>query len=206
MLKQWQLAEMAQAAYTQPADVTTAYGAMAMIREVGGEFVVVCPGTHLNDGQQTVLDVIRDIDAWPVWRKRQGFCHKGFAAGGAALWQRIGPMIPPGKRAVFAGHSMGAAFALYLAAENAAAGFNACRVAAFAPPRVGAEPFGHHVRQASEVCAWRYGDDPVPLVPSAPPFPFWQPIKLGMIGCPLMNPIDAHAIGGYVASLKARNI
>lgn len=206
MLTQAQLAAMVAASYSQKADVATRDGAMAMLRPVGDEFVVVLPGTHLNDGAQTVLDALADLSAWPAWRGPLGFCHSGFSSGGEALWREIAPIIPRAKRLVLAGHSLGAAHALYLGAKNAAAGLAPCRISAFEPPRVGMAMFGWHVRKALQVYACRFGDDPVPLLPPMFPIPFHHPVRLAAIGCAMLDPIDCHAIGGVVTALTEMGI
>lgn len=191
------LAALAAKSYTQTATVAVDLDVQAMASMVGNEFVVVCPGTH----PANPIDWIRDFDAWPRYFGALGICHHGFAAGGVDLWARVRTILPPAKRVVYAGHSLGGALALVLAASHATERAEPCRVVTFGAPRTGCLKFGRLVRSALEVAQYRFGNDPVPGVP--PPWLYWHPTKLIGIGSPEPDPIAAHSIAGYAAELSA---
>ena len=197
MISHAALAALAAKSYTQKPTIAVDLDVQAMVSEVGNEFVVVCPGTHVDNP----IDWLRDFDAWPRWFAKLGICHNGFASGGVDLWARVKTIIPPGKRVVYAGHSLGGALALVLAASHAAERADRCRVVTFGAPRTGGFKFGCLVRSALEAAEYRFGNDPVPDVP--PPWLYWHPTRLIGIGSPQTDPIAAHAIAGYAAALLA---
>ncbi len=138
-----------------------------------------------------------------------GFLHAGFYDSAMSIWPDVRNAASAGPYAL-AGHSLGAALALLLGGLLIDAGKPPLKIGAFAPPRVGSDPF---VKVVTSVpyCAYRYRDDPVPMVPfrlmpppPAPQFPYRQVpfIQLGTPSFEIDETAD-HAIGNYVANVAA---
>ena len=131
-----------------------------------------------------------------------GFVHAGFLA---AVLPAMPQLIEIAKRGPYAidGHSLGAALALLAGALLIVEGLPPVKIGAFAPPRVGSDRFLQIVTSVP-LCAYRYKDDPVPMVPVRiePAFPYRQvPLtQLGQVTLELDTFAD-HAIGNYVASV-----
>lgn len=211
------LAVLAGRSYSGPQSGTVALDVRYDLVPRGNELVVVVPGTHPQDP----LDWIRDLRAIPRWFPGIGPCHSGFGSGGSALWQRVRlDVASETRRIVYAGHSLGGALALVLAAHHAADGLAPCRVVTFGAPRVGfLNPyFGRLVRSALEAAEyWRAAD----IVPDEPwrVMGYSHPTRPIRIGSPVpgLSPgdvlVDAmklpeaiagnHSIELYASDLKA---
>lgn len=200
MLSHADLAEMTAASYGEAPTLSLAADVRCVVRRVGDETAVICPGTVSIEGW------LRDFSAWPAWLPRLGPMHEGFGSGGWALWREVWPLLG-GRRVTYAGHSLGGAVALVLAALHArhrrARRAWPCRVVVFGAPRVPfmLNPIFHFI--GADATAYERWGDPVPGVPFRP----WyrRGVRSTTIGTRIVS-IDAlrnHAIALYAADLRA---
>ena len=158
-----------------------------------GGTVVVFPGSVAP------VDWARDLLALPAHAVLDhadlGTVPLGFWLGLEAVLARIEADVG-GKPLVLAGHSLGGARALLAAALLASAGRRPRKTTAFAPPRVGS--LNGLIREAA--VAYRYRDDPVPLVPLG----FAHPCPLVQLAPPLLelDVLADHHLANYRAVLS----
>lgn len=192
------LADLAGRAYqVQPEGMVADWSfgdVRAVLFRVGDINIVAFRGTVPSDA----ADWFRDLDAWPTWRRRLGFCHRGFITGAEMALGCVRKVILLGGRLIMTGHSLGGALAIGEAALMIRQGWEIEAVVTFGAPRVG---FWKMRRLLSKTTIRQYvdADDPVPQVPR-PYLHMRQPI---VVGRPLLNPLDAHAIARYGALVPA---
>jgi Lipase (class 3) len=157
-------------------------------------------GTHDDLGWAADFFALRVWDHPGKTMPSIGWVHAGFLD---LAWTVLGKLRPAMAAAPYAicGHSLGAAEALLIGATMIDEGSPPIKIGAFAPPRVGDATF---VKVATSVplCAYRFGDDPVPTVPWPIPifFPYRQ-VPLTQIGQPMADSFKCHAIANYVAAV-----
>jgi hypothetical protein len=164
---------------------------------------IAIEGTHDPLGWALDFFALRTIDHGGMIHPALGFIHAGFYLAANAVVDRIQAKLD-GEAYAICGHSLGAAMALLLGAMLAVAGFPPVKIGAFAPPRVGGEMFANWIKTIPH-CAYRYGHDPVPLVPMAlqPFFPYQQ-VSLIEIDAPFQRDIFLdHHITNYVEGVHA---
>jgi hypothetical protein len=204
MLTHTQICTFVAASYNQAATWTAGDDIRAVGTQVGDEFVVAIPGTTDLQGW---LD---DFSIWPRVFPTIGTYHEGFGKWGLALAQLVLPAVGASGRLVIAGHSLGGALALVLAACSAARKRPPARVLTFGCPRgafMGNMVAGPLVRSALEAVEYRNWGDPIPDVP---PWPTWKhAVKGTMLGAPihdLAGSMQDHAIQLYSAHLKGAGL
>jgi triacylglycerol lipase len=190
------LARLCAEAYTRPPDIARGE-ARAVTAETEAGFVVAFQGTR--DARQA-LD---DLDIRPRFVAGLGYVHRGF-------WELAEPVTAlvveacGGRPLVLAGHSLGAAIALLVAARIALGGVRSpAAVIGFGPPRVsfGGRALARVLKDA-EIALYRNGLDAVPDLPPAFRHPV-EPIPIGRPGAGPLAAEEDHAIARYVAALSA---
>jgi Lipase (class 3) len=127
--------------------------------------IVVCRGSF------TFMDWVHDaviLSQKPMDHPDFGPVHAGFYDGVVAAWSAIAPMIAPGDAVVFAGHSLGAAHAEFLAAHMLLEMKRAPYVRTWGAPRPGFQAFADiaaAIPGASDSNFGALGYDPVPDLP-----------------------------------------
>lgn len=198
MLRHSQLAGIAASVYESPWTATVLLDVHYRVDVRPDETIVALPGTH----PQEALDWLRDLDFWPAFVRGIGLCHSGFGKGAAAAWDEMRRPLPADRPVTFTGHSLGGALALALGSLHAywrpAVPF---RVVTFGAPRVGFLNPLLRLRKAQEIAMYRRLGDVVPGLP----FPPWYRNggKLRWLGPLNFDPLSAHAIAAYAASLAA---
>ncbi len=200
MLSHADICGLVAASYSQKPTWQAGDDIRAVGTQIGDEFVVAIPGTTDLRGW---LD---DFSAWPTLFPIIGAYHDGFGKWGLRLADMILPALPKGGRIVIAGHSLGGALALVLAAAYAAAKRPPARVVVVGCPRgafMGNLTAGPLLRQALELFAYDDYGDPIPDVPL---WPMWKRLVRGaMLGKPesiLLPSMSRHAITLYLANLE----
>ena len=200
LLPHAELARLAGAAYRGPWSGRVALDCEYDLLPRQEEVVVVMPGTNPRD----VLDVIRDLRAWPRWFVTVGICHSGFGWGGTAVAERVLKAVRGDDRLMTViGHSLGGAMALIVAARLIAAG-KRVRVVTFGAPRVAFclnLALAALLGLAGDFVEYRRAGDPVPHVPMRP---FYRHVTRGVeLGTAVPEPIANHAIQRYADDLAA---
>ena len=163
---------------------------------VGGGRVIAIPGTKHEIGEW-----LRDFDAWPVWDRQLGICHRGFRDGARQLWRSSPLASMDFGGAIIAGHSLGGALALLLAGILIAERTPPAAVVTFGAPRCGSWKL-RRLLSPIAVRSYRNGDDPVPEVPWLPGI-YVHPRPQIEIGTPAPDPIADHHIGAYEMAVGA---
>ena len=161
-----------------------------------GRRVIAIPGTKREIGEW-----LRDFDAWPVWDRWLGVCHRGFRDGAWELWRRSPLASVDFGGAIIVGHSLGGALALLLAGILVAERTPPAAVVTFGAPRCGSWKL-RRLLSPIAVRSYRNGDDPVPDVPWLPGV-YLHPRRQIEIGTPALDPIADHHIGAYERALGA---
>lgn len=144
-----------------------------------GALIVAIEGTHDELGIVLDLLAIAVPDIERIDHPSLGMVDAGFLLAAQSVLASVAVKIDA-KSYYLVGHSLGAAVALLLAGLFADAGKIPRGVFAFAPPRVGYAKFLTALSGFS-VRAWRYHNDPVPLVPfTLPDFPYVQVPLIGL--------------------------
>jgi len=166
--------------------------------------VIAFEGTHDPIGWALDFCALGIIEHSGVDHPTLGFVHAGFLASALSALPLIQPIAAKGPFAV-CGHSLGAALALLIGGLLIDDGTPPLKIGAFAPPRVGSEQF---VKTAATVpiCAYQYGNDPVPRVPFriVPLFPYMQ-VAVTSIGTPRLNEFSCHNIQNYLVGVKEKS-
>ena len=161
-----------------------------------GRRVIAIPGTKREIGEW-----LRDFDAWPVWDRWLGVCHRGFRDGTLELY-RASPLSDHDfAGAIICGHSLGGALAILLGAFLTAWGMRPAQIVTFGAPRCGSWKL-RRLLSPIAVRSYRNGDDPVPDVPWLPGV-YLHPRRQIEIGTPALDPIADHHIGAYERALGA---
>ena len=166
--------------------------------------IIAIEGTHNALGWALDFFALTMEDQEGVNHPTLGFLHAGFYAAALAVLSRLTPIAA--RPYAICGHSLGAALALMLGALLIDDGTAPVKIGAFAPPKCGGDQF---VKVAASVplCAYRFGLDPVPLVPLAlPTFPYRQ-VQLVELAAPTREPdiFAYHSISNYVSGVTALN-
>ena len=176
-------------------------GAVRVFKSVVGDIPnIAIEGTHDPLGWLLDFLAVRADDNEGVNHPTLGWVHAGFLASAASIIDPIESTIG-NQPYTICGHSLGGALALLLAAMLIDRGVAPVKVAAFAPPRVGAAQFVQIVRMVP--CnGYLFGNDLVPDIPFTimPAFPYEQ-IPLIMIGKPMADRFACHSIANYVAAV-----
>ena len=152
--------------------------------------IIAIPGTKHEIGEW-----LRDFDAWPVWDRWLGICHRGFRDGAWELWRRSPLASMDFGGAIVAGHSLGGALAILLGAIMTVERTPPAAVITFGAPRCGSWKL-RRLLSPIAVRSYRNGDDPVPDVPWLPGV-YVHPRRQIEIGTPAPDPISDHHIGAY---------
>lgn len=129
----------------------------ANVLELSDTFVISFRGTTNLRGW------IMDIDALPKSHPLIGYCHRGFLTGASVLYQKIS--VPPGKKVILTGHSLGGALAVLYGALRIAVGDRVDQLVTFGAPRAGYEKLASVWAPVVNARQYRNGNDPVPGVP-----------------------------------------
>jgi hypothetical protein len=202
MLAYSAICDRVAAAYAVPPTVQVDDDIRASIAAFGDETWVFIPGTTDFAGWRDDFSAV----PWPF--PAVGWCHEGFAAKGLELWRGIAPRLPATGRLGIGGHSLGGGLAQICAAMNAYEGRSPCRLVTFGSPRVAAlwnVALGRLIGAALEAVGFEHRGDPVPDVPTLPPFK--HVIRRRTIGKPLGFPLSTadHALALYARDLRAEH-
>jgi len=198
-MKDWQLADLCRETYIPPTTKMVGSDLAFNIAEDDDAVIVAFRGTTNAPGWA------RDFDAVPKSNHLIGWCHAGFLDGATALMQYID--LPQGKRAIFTGHSLGAALAAIVFGLRHASGESADELVTFGSPRPAFAQLSLRVA-GFPVREYLRGNDPVPDLPySFAAFPY-RHVREPMIGIgqPQTDAWLCHSITGYISDLKARDI
>lgn len=160
-------------------------------------------------GTHDALGWALDFAAWPIEQHagidhpQLGFLHAGFYAAAQSIYPQILALAKQ-RSLTIQGHSLGAALALLIGAELIVDGVPPLKIGAFAPPRVGGDQFVKVVKSVP-YCAYRYADDPVPLVPfTIPPAFLYRRVPFVQLGVSTFEiEFEDHHIANYVREVKA---
>ena len=200
-----QAAAATYAPHSKPfiADLGQAIRVFKTVRE-DGLVIMAIEGTHDAPGWMLDFFGVKADDQQGMNHATLGFLHAGFYASAVSTLTRIALDVN-GKQYAICGHSLGAIMALMVGSLLIQDGLPPVKIAAFAPPRGGGEQF---VKVATSVpcSAYRFGNDPVPMIPMALPLFPWQQVPLIQIGQRMAWPFSAHAIDNYVAGVTAHEV
>jgi Lipase (class 3) len=178
--------------------------------EVAGELTVCFRGTH--SWQEWLADLAAipmpatavDLFAsrlWPVETTsdfRLGEIHAGFLAGAARLMPSVDALLGSGQPFALCGHSLGGALATVVAGFLAVSDRPPSEIVTFGAPRAGKEALAA-VLHDIPMRQYRYRADPVPMVPTDPPF--MHPRAILQLGPAYGLVVSDHAIGNYQREL-----
>ena len=199
------LVDQAAATYSQPEtyfeDIKSAV--RVFLTQGDGFNIIAIEGTHDALGWAVDFFGAAVEDQQGLNHQTLGFIHAGFYDAAVTALTRCALVAVRGPYAI-CGHSLGAALALLIGALLADDGYPPVKIGAFAPPRVGGAKFVQKVTSIP-LCAYRYGNDPVPEVPlSIWSLPYVQ-VPLTQVGEPMANPFSCHTIRNYVDAVHATN-
>lgn len=116
-------------------------------------------------GTDEPLDALRDLRIFPLWKKELGWCPAGFLKAGERLITKV--MSECWNRGIkqqdliLAGHSLGGAVALIVAALMVRDEFYPREIVTFGAPRCGRLK----ILDDTAVTMYRHGKDIVPMIP-----------------------------------------
>ena len=163
--------------------------------------IIAIEGTHDAQGWGIDFCALGIEDHPGTNHPTLGFVHAGFLASALLAL----PHITAKQPYAICGHSLGAAMALLIGGLLIDNGTPPMKIGAFAPPRVGGEQFVKIVATVP-LCAYQYGNDPVPRVPFRilPLFPYMQ-VAMTSIGTPRLDEFSCHNIANYVAGVTEKS-
>jgi len=162
--------------------------------------VIAIEGTHNPLGWALDFFAIAAENHQAIDHPALGFLHAGFYAAATLAMPTVKTAIGQEPYAI-CGHSLGAAEALLMGGLLIDDGRPPVRIAAFAPPRVGGEQFVNVVKPLTN--AYRYSDDPVPLVPFwTTKFPYKQVPLIEIGETSFDNGFNANSINNYVNAIE----
>lgn len=190
-------AMLAQAAYSATPDYGDADGAArAILRQTDAGTVLCLRGTD------NLASLLADADALPHDAGPIGLVHAGIWHAFDTLWPAVSQLTPH----ALAGHSEGAAGAIYLGARLCLAGHAPAEIWAFEPPhtvlddKLSALFAAHGVK----VMLYRHGNDLVTMAPVALPGLGWRHcapvIGFGRAASVLPN-LEDHRLDGVIGDL-----
>ncbi len=159
--------------------------------------IIAIPGTKHEIGEW-----LRDFDAWPVWDRWLGICHRGFRDGAWELWRRSPLASMDFGGAIVAGHSLGGALAILLGAIMTVERTPPRAIVTFGAPRCASWKVRRLLRPIAMRC-YRNGDDLVPDVPWMPGI-YVQPRALIPVGDAALDPLVDHPIAAYRRALAIK--
>jgi hypothetical protein len=201
-LLHWRIADVAGLSYSGPQSARVALDVRVDFVPRGEEIVVVMPGTHPLDA----LDWARDLFAWPVGIAGIGLVHAGFGQGALEAWGIVDRELRRDGLATYAGHSLGGAMAVGLAALHAIhRPQQPFRLVTFGAPRVGfAAPWLRwRLRSAVEALQYARAGD---IVPNVPMRPYLHGGRRVALGASAGDFIANHAIKLYQSDLKTLGV
>ena len=201
MISDYDLVLVAKAAY-DPKAIPIFEGIRQSIRifqsKINDLNIIAIEGTHNPIGWALDFCALKATDHEASDHPSLGFLHAGFYAASLLAMPTIKQAIGSDPFAI-CGHSLGAAQALLIGGLLIDDGKLPVSIGAFAPPRVGGDQFVNIVKPFSK--AYRYGDDPVPLVPVwTKQYPYLQ-VPLIEIGEFRFDVFSSHHIDNYVNSV-----
>lgn len=159
-------------------------------------------------GTKTWREWVADFVAFPLFPIRTlqdaslGPIHAGFLRGAELLRARVTGDVA-GRPFALCGHSLGGALATVLAGFLTAGGKPPVEVVTFGAPRAGTFMLVAALQDVA-IRQYVFGSDPVPHVPSNPPFIHARQPLLQM-GKPLSSLLSNHHITNYISALKDLN-
>ena len=194
-------AAFCQRSYTGTPDYGTADGPRAFVAQVHGRTAFCFPGSRsMQDWAIDLLALPADeIEADGV--VDLGPLHAGFLLRARRCLALIETDIRKASDYVLCGHSLGGAIALLIGAIMVAEGGRApAEIVTFGAPRAGFDGYSRALRSVA-VRQYRFGADPVPLVPTHPYVHAREPLL--QVGTPIRT-IDLfanHHIVNYIGAL-----
>lgn len=180
-------------------------GAMRVfLSVVDGLNVVAIEGTKNAPGWAVDFVAIPEELRGTVSHPTLQWMHAGFYAAAIDALPTVREIAQKGPFAL-AGHSLGAAEAGAIGALLVLEGLKPVKIGMFAPPRVAGDKYVSVVSSVPN-CAYRYADDPVPMVPfTLRNFPYRQvaldQIGRGSFAREILDPFVYHHIENYTADV-----
>lgn len=156
-------------------------------------------------GSKNRRDWLLDLFAFPafdihtVTHATLGPLHAGFLIGATSLYPWASAAVA-GRPYALCGHSLGGALATLMAALLTADGNPPHEVVTYGAPRVGMDPFARALDPVT-IRQYRFGEDPVPWVPTHPPF-IHARTPLLQLGHATEHLFSNHHITNYLAALE----
>lgn len=180
------------------------FGNSSVAADVGSADLFGSNLVYCFRGSKETLDWILDFFAVPGTDNADkaaqylgmGPVHAGFLIGAMALLPQI-KQDAQGRPFSLTGHSLGGALALLVGALLTQDGTPPVQIVTFGAPKVGFSAFVD-VLHGVPVREYRYGADPVPLVPDWP----YMHVNQVQIGKPVRNLFQNHAITNYIGALN----
>lgn len=180
-------------------------GAMKVfLSVVDGLRVAAIEGTHDPLGWALDFVALPEELRGTVSHPTLEWMHAGFYAAAVDALPTVRDIANQGPFAL-TGHSLGAAEAGAIGALLILEGIKPVKIGMFAPPRVAGDKYVSVVSSVPN-CAYRYADDPVPMVPfSLRNFPYRQvsltQIGRGLFAREILDPFVYHHIENYTADV-----
>lgn len=176
-----------------------------LTRSAAGDLTIISvEGTHDPLGWAFDFVAIPEETRPTVDHPTLEWVHEGFFLLAALMMPSAREIARRGPYAI-CGHSLGAALAVLSGAMLVLEGLPPVKIGAFAVPRVGGDRLVS-VATSVPLSAFRYADDPVPMVPfTLRRFPYRQ-VPLEQIGRAsfaraIVDPFFYHHVAGYVADV-----
>ncbi len=199
---------VAAAATYDPAAIPLYEGIGGAVRvflsKVNGLNVVAIEGTKNAPGWALDFVAIPEEDRPKTDHPSLDWVHAGFMTGATLAIDSVRRVAQQAPYAI-TGHSLGAALAELIGALLSLEGLPPVKIGSFAPPRVGGDKF-LSVLMSLPVTAYRYADDPIPLVPFfLPGFPYRQvpliQIGRGSFARAILDPFVYHHCQNYLSGV-----
>lgn len=194
-------AALCQRSYDTTPDYGTPDGPRAFRSWVGGRMVFCFPGSRSFLDWATDLMATPTLDLEAANPPKLGPVHLGFLKRANHCMDLIRVDLNSARDFALTGHSLGGAIALLVGAmaiieENIAP----AEIVTFGAPRAGFDTYANVLRSVA-VRQYRFGADPIPLVPTHPYVHAREP--LSQIGSPIrsIDIFENHHIANYINAL-----
>jgi hypothetical protein len=152
-------------------------------------------------GSITLTDWLDDFAAAPEFDGRLGWVHSGFMGGVESIYEELGKHIA--RPIMVTGHSLGAAHAMLHTGLLRYAKEDLIGAVVFGCPRPAEQGLADLLADVP-TRSYRNGEDPVPTVPTDPPYVHPKPLIQVNAGAHINDhgPLTYHHIDLYVSAMK----